>query len=63
MIIDSGASVDIIARQLWEKLKEKKIKCCSKKSLRKLFAYGSSEPLNVVGSFTAQILKRWRTIH
>ena len=52
MIIDSGASVNIIDRKLWEKLKEKRIKCRSRKSNKKLFSYGSTKPLNVLGSFT-----------
>ena len=58
MIVDSGASVNIIDRQLWEKLKEKKIKCSSQQSQRKLFAYGSTKLLIVLGSFTTQYLGR-----
>ncbi|KAK3733402.1 hypothetical protein QZH41_002706 [Actinostola sp. cb2023] len=53
MVIDSGASANIIDKELWNSLKEKKIKCISSKSNKKLYAYGSEKSLNVLGSFTA----------
>ena len=54
-IIDSGASCNVIDRELWETLKASKVKCESRKGQKKLFAYGSTEPLKVAGSFTACI--------
>ena len=53
MLIDSGASANIIDKELWNSLKEKRIRCTSRKSNKKLYAYGSEKPLRVLGSFTA----------
>ena len=54
-IIDSGASVNIISSTTWEKLKSQKLKCKSEKSSKKLYAYGSDSPLEVVGKFSCEI--------
>ena len=54
MLVDSGASANIIDKELWEGLKKRKIKCKSRKSDKKLYAYGSDKPLKLLGSFTAQ---------
>ncbi|XP_014672251.1 PREDICTED: uncharacterized protein K02A2.6-like [Priapulus caudatus] len=51
MVIDSGASANIICQSLWEQLKEKRIKCASQKCTKQLFAYGSKVPLPVIGTF------------
>jgi len=53
MLIDSGASTNVIDKNLWSKLKQDKIKCVSRKSDKKLYAYGSKQPLNVLGTFSA----------
>ena len=53
MLIDLGASTNIIDKNLWSKLKQEKIKCVSRKSDNKLDAYGSKQPLNVLGTFSA----------
>ena len=53
MIIDSGASTNVINHSLWDKLKSEKVKCTSKKCNKKLYAYGNSKPLEVLGSFRA----------
>ena len=55
MLIDSGASTNIIDKGTWEKLKLERIKCKTQQCVKKLFAYGSKEPLELVGSFTANI--------
>ena len=54
MLIDSGASTNVIDKNLWSKLKQDKIKCVSRKSDKKLYAYGSKQPLNILGTFSAQ---------
>ena len=43
----------MIDKNLWLKLKQGKIKCVSRKSDKKLYAYGSKQPLNVLGTFSA----------
>ena len=55
MLIDSGASTNVIDKNLWSKLKQDKIKCVSRKSDKKLYAYGSRQPLNVLGTFSALV--------
>ena len=40
---------------MWEDLKEQKIKCKSEKSDKKLYAYGSDMPLNVLGKFSCNV--------
>ena len=47
MLIDSGASANVIDRNLWSRLKQQRTKCVSQKSDKKLCAYGSKQPLKV----------------
>jgi hypothetical protein len=54
-IIDSGASVNIIDKEQLEELKKKLLKCHSGKCEKKLYAYGATEPLDLLGKFRAQI--------
>ena len=53
MVIDSGASTNVVDKGLWSELKRQKIACESKKCDKKLYAYGSKEPLKVLGTFLA----------
>ena len=53
MLVDSGASTNVIDKHLWSKLKREKIECVSKKSNKKLYPYGSKQPLEVLGTFSA----------
>ena len=55
MLIDSGTSTNVIDKNLWSKLKQDKIKCVSRKSDKKLYSYGSKQPLNVLGTFSALV--------
>ncbi|XP_062538771.1 uncharacterized protein LOC134207062 [Armigeres subalbatus] len=58
ILVDSGADCNLISTSAWEKLKEARIvvyssmKGCGGRTLR---AYGSQQPLNVLGSFVADI--------
>ena len=57
ILIDSGATCNVMGQQTWELLlKQKGIKCESRKSARELFAYGGTEPLPTLGTFTADVM-------
>ncbi|KAK3097548.1 hypothetical protein FSP39_010680 [Pinctada imbricata] len=60
MLIDSGASCNIIDKQMWTNLKDKKIKCKSEKTVRKIYAYGNPKPLPILGVFYADVITRKR---
>ena len=55
VIVDSGRDTNIVDRELWEKMKEQKIVCQSRKCERNIFPYASSVPLETVGTFTAEV--------
>ena len=42
VLIDSGATSNVVGQQTWEMLKRKGINCKSLKSARGLFAYGGT---------------------
>ena len=56
VLIDSGASTNVIDKRTWEELKSQKIKCKSQKCDRKLYAYGCCEPLKVIGCFETTVV-------
>ena len=53
MVIDLGASTNVVDKGLWSELKQQKIACVSKKCDKRLHAYGSKELLKVLGTFSA----------
>lgn len=53
---DSGATCNVMGQQTWELSKPKGIKCESRKSARELFAYGGTESLPTLGTFTADVM-------
>ena len=55
VLIDSGSSCNIIDQMTWEELKQKGIKCKSKRTTQKLYPYGNSEPLSTLGKFEASV--------
>ena len=55
MIIDSGASCNVLDRNLWEYLKANKVRWASTKATKKLYSYGNKQPLQVAGTFTADV--------
>jgi hypothetical protein len=44
VLIDSGATVNVIDKKEWYRLKKAKVKCVSYLTNQKLYAYGSKEP-------------------
>ena len=54
--VNSGSTCNVIDRETWKVLRKKKIKCKSWKSNKKLYSYGSEEPLNTAGEFKANLL-------
>ena len=46
MVIDSGASTNVVDKGLWSELKRQKTDCVSKKCDKRLYAYGNKEALN-----------------
>ena len=55
VLVDSGSTCNVIARETWEALKKEKIKCKSWKSNKTLYSYGSEEPLNTAGEFETEL--------
>ena len=45
MIIDSGASCNVLDHNLWEYLKANKVRCASSKATKKLYLYYIKQPL------------------
>ena len=56
VLIDSGASCNLIDYNTWNNMKQNWIECESQVSDKKLFAYGQKEPLEVVGTFVAEVV-------
>ena len=58
MLVDSGATNNIVDEETWEDLKAKKNKCKSEAAPidRKLYAYATRKPLPVKGRFICAVL-------
>ncbi|XP_070548112.1 uncharacterized protein [Ptychodera flava] len=56
ILIDSGATCNLMGQHTWEYLKRKRVQCTSRKTARVLFAYGNTEPLPTLGTFTDDIM-------
>ena len=56
VLIDSGASCNVIDQATWEVLKNRSVQCESKKSSKKLFAYRQKDPIEVIGTFVSEIV-------
>ncbi|XP_070572649.1 uncharacterized protein [Ptychodera flava] len=55
MLVDSGATTNIVDEDTWKTLKAKKIQCASYKQNTKLYPYASDKPLTVIGGFSCDI--------
>ncbi|XP_031574960.1 uncharacterized protein K02A2.6-like [Actinia tenebrosa] len=51
VLVDSGATCNIIDKETWEYLKKNRVVCTSNKSQKSLYPYGSKTPLKVLGEF------------
>ena len=49
VLIDSGASCNLMDQKTWSYLKQQGVKCSSRRSTKKLFAYGQTNPLEITG--------------
>jgi hypothetical protein len=63
VIVDSGASVNVIDRCMWEWLKGRRVKCVSRLSDKKIYGYGNDKPLNVAGCFNANVSVNDKCVH
>jgi len=55
LLIDSGATCNLIDRMTWEELKQKQIKCISERTTKKIYSYASQTALQTVGQFTTVV--------
>ncbi|XP_060076193.1 uncharacterized protein K02A2.6-like [Ylistrum balloti] len=55
MVVDSGATVNIIDKPTWEDLKKRKIVCRSEKTDKRLYSYGADKPLSLLGKFITTV--------
>ena len=55
VLIDSGASCNLMDKATWEELKAQNVDAVSRKSSKTLFAYGQTEPIEILGTFDAKI--------
>ena len=51
VLVDSGSTSNVIDGAKRETLREKKVKCDSRKSNRRLYSCGSNKPLTTAGEF------------
>ena len=56
VLIDCGASCNLIDYKKCSYLKENHVVCQSAQSEKKIFAYGQKEPMDVAGTFTTEIV-------
>ena len=63
VLVDSGSTCNVIDRATLETLKEKKVKCVPRTSNRKLYSYGSNEPLTTAGEFETELCYKDKRCH
>ena len=55
VLIDSGATCNLLGKETWEWLKNQRVLCQTRKEATVLFAYGNTTPLPTLGTFTADV--------
>jgi hypothetical protein len=63
VIVESGASVNVIDRYMWEWLKDRRVKCVSRLSDKKIYGYGNDKPFNVACCFNANVSVIDKCVH
>ncbi|PFX14704.1 Uncharacterized protein K02A2.6 [Stylophora pistillata] len=63
VLVDSDSTCNVIDRAIWKTLKEKKVKCVSRKSNRELYSYGSNEPFTTAGEFETELCHKDKRCH
>ena len=56
VLIDSGATSNLLGKPTWKWLKTQKIDCKSRKDAKVLFAYGNTKPLPTLRTLTARVM-------
>ena len=56
VLIDSGATCNLLGQGTWEWLKSQKIQCQTRKEAKALFPYGNTKPLPTLGTFSTDIM-------
>ena len=56
VLIDSGATSNLLGKPAWEWLMTQRIRCKTRKDVKVVFAYGSTKPLPTLGTFTALVV-------
>ena len=56
LLIDSGATSNLLGKPTWEWLKTQRIQCKIRKDAKVLFAYGNTKPLPTLEIFTAHVM-------
>ena len=54
ILVDSGATCNLITQPIWEEMKRNHVKCKCEPSNNRIFNYGRRVQLPVMGSFTAE---------
>ena len=55
VVIDSGATCNVMDKATWEILKQSRVKCTSQTTGKKLFAHEQDKPIEVIGTFISEI--------
>ena len=56
VLIDSGATCNLLGQGTWKWLKSQKIQCQTRKEAKALFPYGNTKPLPTLGTFSTDIM-------
>ena len=52
-LIDSGSTTNVVDQYTWQYLKKQKVNAVSERTKKRLYPYGSKDPLTTMGKFTA----------